>query len=115
MKNRRELTPKITAVRNNIAKSTPFFISKHHLDDTECRAALDYRHQGHAPRSYSYQAERVKVSVPSRQPPVRDKQEERGEYYAVEKTKKRVSRADVGVEAHDAGYWKEFYRSRMER
>ena len=118
MKPKKELTPKITTIRNHITKSTPFFIRKHHLDDSECRAALDFRQERHAPRSYSYQAERVKLSLPERRAaaePVREREEERGEYYAVEKIKKRVSRAEVGVEAHDAAYWKEFYRSRMER
>ena len=32
---KRELTPKITHTKTTIARSAPFLISKHHLDDTE--------------------------------------------------------------------------------
>lgn len=31
---KRELTPKINHTRTTIAKSLPFLITKHHLDDT---------------------------------------------------------------------------------
>lgn len=32
---RKEPTPKVTLTKTTIVKSSPFFITRHHLDDTE--------------------------------------------------------------------------------
>jgi hypothetical protein len=34
-RNKTDLTPKITLTKTTITKSAPFFIRRHHLDDTE--------------------------------------------------------------------------------